>query len=310
MKVISGLARGTAKAVVGLAWLALASVIWPCAGVEPALRERVEADWSAQEHRLGRQPDQAEAIRAALQRAEKLLAHLRAQSPAREWQQEADAFEGLRREAAGVEASPASARLALYRKVRRTAREWALANPLFAGRPLLFMKRNRYICQMLHEYMGYFYDYGNVAGGGGVYVLEQPGHSLKTRELLQGRLTNGNFTTLALAADAGTVWFAFAERSKKKPGFYTPERLSFHLFALNADGSNLRQLTHGVEDDFDPCPLPDGASPSCPRGAAGSRAATTRGNRAPATPCTAWMPTDATCASCRSTKPASGTRPS
>jgi hypothetical protein len=106
--------------------------------------------------------------------------------------------------------------------------------------------------------MGYFYDYGNVPPGGGVVVLERPGLSLDTRDLIQGRLTNGNFTTLALSYDAQTVYFAFARRSPKKPGFYSPERRSFHLFRMAADGSDLRQLTDGVEDDFDPCPLPDG----------------------------------------------------
>ena len=82
------------------------------------------------------------------------------------------------------------------------------------------MQRNRFVCQMLHEYMGYFCDYGDVSGGG-VYVLEQPGVSLKTRDLIQGRLPKGNFTTLALSPDAGTVYFAFAARSAQKPDFYS-----------------------------------------------------------------------------------------
>ena len=111
---------------------------------------------------------------------------------------------------------------------------------------------------MLHEYMGYFYDYGNVAAGGGIHVLERPGYSLKTREIIAGRLTNGNFTTLALSHDARTIYFAFSERSEKKPDFNSPQRKSFHIYAMSPDGSNLRQLTSGVEDDFDPCPLPDG----------------------------------------------------
>ena len=40
--------------------------------------------------------------------------------------------------------------------------------------------------------------------------------------------------------------------------YFSPARSSFHLFAIDADGENLRQLTFGSEDDFDPCPLPDG----------------------------------------------------
>jgi hypothetical protein len=133
-----------------------------------------------------------------------------------------------------------------------------LADPAVTGQPLLFMTRNRYICQMLHEYMGYFYDYGDVPPGGGVHVLVRPGYSLETRDLVDGRLTNGNFTTLALSHDGHDVYFAFAGRSARKPAFNSPDRRSFHLYRMSPDGSGLRQLTDGVEDDFDPCPLPDG----------------------------------------------------
>ncbi len=54
------------------------------------------------------------------------------------------------------------------------------------------------------------------------------------------------------------MYFAFAPRAAVKPDYYSPERRCFHLYAMNADGSSLRQLTDGAEDDFDPCPLPDG----------------------------------------------------
>jgi hypothetical protein len=111
---------------------------------------------------------------------------------------------------------------------------------------------------MLHEYMGYFHDYGDVSPGGGVFRLEQPGISLKVRDLLDGRLAGGNFTTLSLDYEARTLYFAFAERSRVKPDFYSGERKSFHLYRVSPDGSGLTQLTFGVEDDFDPCPLPDG----------------------------------------------------
>ncbi len=99
---------------------------------------------------------------------------------------------------------------------------------------------------------------GMCKAGGGVGVLEKPGYSLKTRDLVQGRLPKGNYTTLALSYDAKTIYFGFADRAEKKTDFYSPERRCFHLFAVNSDGSNLRQLTHGPSDDFDPCPLPDG----------------------------------------------------
>jgi hypothetical protein len=71
-------------------------------------------------------------------------------------------------------------------------------------------------------------------------------------------LPQGNYTTLSLSFDGKTIYFAFAERAAEKPDYYSPERTSFHIFAMDADGGNLRQLTRGDDDDFDPWPLPDG----------------------------------------------------
>ena len=133
----------------------------------------------------------------------------------------------------------------------------AFKNPLLASKPIVFLLRHRFVSQMLHEYLGYFYDYGDIAGGG-VYMLDQPGRSLAAGDLIRGRLPKGNYTTLALSYDAKTIYFAFCERAAEKPNYYSPERRCFHLFAMDADGGNLRQLTDGPSDDFDPCPLPDG----------------------------------------------------
>ncbi len=211
---------------------------------DEAMRRAVEEDWARQEQRWGRTAGSAESVREAIARATRLLEHRQARP---------EAVAKLAEFRRAVEFD-----VALYRRVRWFTRELALDDPRITGQPLLFMKRNRFICQMLHEHMGYFHDYGNVAPGGGVFVLEQPGHSLKTRDLIRGRLTNGNFTTLALSYDARTIFFAFAERAEKKMEFTSPERRSFHIFSMARDGSRLRQLTRGVEDDFDPCPLPDG----------------------------------------------------
>ncbi len=223
-----------------------------------SFQAQIEADWSAQEKRLGRKPEQPEAIRAALDRAEKLLTNLQPSSKQNLLENDAAALRRLREKSGDVESLDPSARIALYNEVRWLTRELAFKNPLVARQPLAFMKRNRFVCQMLHEYLGYFYDYGNVAPGGGVFVLEEPGRSFKTRDLIGGRLPPGNFTTLAVSHDARIIYFAFAERAPTKPGFYSRDRRSFHIYALSADGRQLKQLTDGVEDDFDPCPLPDG----------------------------------------------------
>lgn len=244
-----------------MGWLLALPGLGLAAGVSQAdaeLRRMVEDDWTRQERRWGRDETSQAAIQAAVVRGNKLLARSRSLVTDAEAREMESALSEGWKAADDIESQPAPARTALYRRVRWLARELALRHPGVTGQPLLFMQRNRYICQMLHEYMGYFYDYGNVPPGGGISLLERPGHSLQTRDLIQGRLSNGNFTTLALSHDARTIYFAFAPRSEKKPGFYTPERRSFNLFSMAADGSNLRQLTSGVEDDFDPCPLPDG----------------------------------------------------
>ncbi|HUU15533.1 MAG TPA: hypothetical protein VMW72_00160 [Sedimentisphaerales bacterium] len=222
-----------------------------------ALRAMVEADWAAQERRRNRTPDEPSAVRDAYKCAEELLNDLRKMPAGPDVTSQAVTLERLRSQVNTVDSLDKRARLALYRRIRSTTRNLALKNPLIASRPIVFMKRRRFICQMLHEYLGYFYDYGDIAGGG-VYMLEEPGRSLKVRDLINGRLPRGNYTTLALSYDAKTIYFAFAERTPNKPEYYSPERRCFHIYAIDADGANLRQLTNGPNDDFDPCPLPDG----------------------------------------------------
>lgn len=250
----------------------------PDAVREPDVHAAVQADWAAQERRAGREPDSADAVLAALARAERLMANLAAMPSPPDVRQERKTLESLARETRHLgRASPAD-RLALYHRLRWLTRDLVFKNPLLGDRPIAFMQQRRFICQMLHEYIGYYYNYADLAGGG-VFVLEQPGRSFKTRDLIEGRLPRGAFTTLAATADSATLYFAFAE---VRPGrrehplgtdwtilpaadrvpdawnYYTAGRSSFHLFAMDASGEGLRQLTFGSEDDFDPCPLPDG----------------------------------------------------
>jgi hypothetical protein len=222
-----------------------------------AFREMVEADWAAQEHRRNRTPDEKSAVCDAYRRAEELLNDLRKMPEGLDINSEASDLKLLRSKVDTVDSLDKQARLALYHRVRSVARNMALKNPLIASRPIVFMKRRRFICQMLHEYLGYYYDYEDIEGGG-VYVLERPGRSLKVIDLVKDRLPCGNYTTLSLSYDGRTIYFAFAERASKKPDYYSPERRCFHIYAMDADGGNLRQLTEGPNDDFDPCPLPDG----------------------------------------------------
>ncbi|HOX38589.1 MAG TPA: hypothetical protein PL033_11420 [Candidatus Brocadiia bacterium] len=217
----------------------------------------IEADWARQEARMGRIPGERSATEAAVSRCRSLLERLQAENPNLSLDAESGEMRRLEQKFAGFAAMNDSDRQTLYLDARRLARGIALSGSGIGGQPIVFMKRRRFICQMLHEYMGYFCDYGGVEGGG-VFRLEKPGRSMAIRNLIADRLPRGNFVTLSLSYDATNVYFAFAPRAEKKPDYYSSDRRCFHIYACDPDGGNFRQLTDGQEDDFDPCPLPDG----------------------------------------------------
>lgn len=217
----------------------------------------VEADWARQEIRMDRCAGDHGSIRDALNRCERLIGDLSTTNEELSLKQESEDLKRLQERANDFNRLDENERLALYHDIRWLTRGIALENPLLDVEKIVFMKRRRFVCQMLHEYLGYYYDYRDIAGGG-VYVLDDPGRSFATRDLIQDRLPKGNYTTLALSYDAGKIYFAFAERAPEKPDYYSSERRCFHLYSMNADGSDLRQLTDGLYDDFDPCDLPDG----------------------------------------------------
>ncbi len=265
--------------VIGMPCLLVAAETEPAGAA--AFHAAVWDDWEAQETRRGRTPESPEAVQAALERTRQLLDDAHATKPTADLSVETAQWEQLVRQSKAIAQLPLSQRLELYRRVRTLCRRLALSNPLVTNQPILFMERQREVGYMLYEYLGWYYAYGHdpqsgaqnaqfptPKTGGGVFILEEPGVSMKTRELTEGLLPPGHFVTLALSCDARTVYFAFADPSGEDPyslpGFQlattAPEFKSntFHLFAINADGRQFKQLTDGPYDDFDPCPLPDG----------------------------------------------------
>jgi hypothetical protein len=225
--------------------------------IDDRLRTMVEADWTAQEQRLGRAPDSPEAIRAAIKRASLLVDDLRSMANAPDVASDAAALKSLGQEVDRACAGDAAARPSLYQKIRWLARDIALKNPLLAGKPMVFMKRNRFICQMLHEYVAYFDDYGGILGGG-VYVLDQPGRSLKCRDLVRKRLAPGCYTTLAVSYDARKIYFSYAMCNGRPVPLGSMRQPFYGIYDVDPEGEELRQLTDDRFDNFDPCPLPDG----------------------------------------------------
>jgi hypothetical protein len=246
-----------------------------------AMRSLVRADWEAQENRLGRTPYSPAAIHAAVRRASQLLEDLGRLEGVPDLASERIELQRLAAEADHLVRLQRAERLELYHQIRTLGRRLALQNPLVASRPILFMMRQRAVGYMLYEYLGWYYAYGydprngaknslfrTTPTGGGVYVLDKPGQTMEVRDLTNGRLPPGHYVTLALSPDGNTIYFAFADPSGTDPytlpGFAQAQATpgwkynTFHIYAMDADGKNLRQLTDGPHDDFDPCPLPDG----------------------------------------------------
>jgi len=224
------------------------------------------ADYAAQDRRLGREPGSLEAILSALDRTEKLMGA------------DNDIIAAFREKSRSYDSLSDEEQMFLYYLVKGYGRKVALSQPIIPDRPFLFLKQRRFVCQMLHEYIGYYYDFGGVVGGG-IYILEEPGKSFKVRSLTENLLPQGAYTSPALSYDGKTVYFAFCEvqdrprtlgtfnhwlhlpDSRNVPpefNWLSPDRKGFHIYAINIDGTNLRKLTDGLYDDFDPCPLPDG----------------------------------------------------
>ncbi len=167
-------------------------------------------------------------------------------------------WEGLRREWKTLSSAKSTARSQwedLWRRVHALRRRIALGNPLADVGPLGFIKQvPGAFSHQLTQYYGRY-----ARPGGGVFVLDEPGRSMRCRQLADGALAAGSYQHLDVSYEGDRMLFAFckadtAPKDSKKGhhGRY------YHLYEMAADGSNLRQLTDGPFDDFAPRYLPNG----------------------------------------------------
>lgn len=157
----------------------------------------------------------------------------------------------------------AETRRALYFKLRTTLRQMALANPLLDFDALLFTKRvpGSY-SHMSDQYYGWW-----SRPGGGIYILRGLKSGTPVTECLTDSAFKepGSFLRPALSFDGTKVVFAWckhypdlAKEKDKLNKANVPEDAFYHVFEMNLDGSDVRQLTHGKYDNFDARYLPDG----------------------------------------------------
>ncbi len=232
-----------------------------------------------------------------LRRTGSLLADLRRQPAARDLAAAAVALAALEARAAGVAVTNTAARRTLFEETCVVRRRIAFANPLLSFRDIAFVKRNQRIYgHMCDQFYGAAQQPGGglfvledafgpaprlrdvladavvangrlkgQALGGGPRREWNVGYDGMGH--VRGEATEGGaFVTPDLSFDGRTLAFAYtactgdgAHRTQADPtqGGW-PTGRCFHVFTVDVDGRNLRMLTDGAWNDFDPCFLPSG----------------------------------------------------
>ena len=146
---------------------------------------------------------------------------------------------------------------AYWLAAHRLRRSLMLADPLFARTPLLFVK---HVPSVMSHQLTQMYGYCSRPGGG-LFLLTEPGASMRTRDITPASLPPGNFMTPELSCDAQRLLFAYCPVMKAPEtwGFNgQTKNLRYHIYELALAGGAVRALTQGDTDNFFPVCLPSG----------------------------------------------------
>jgi hypothetical protein len=218
---------------------------------ELALWRLVEEDWFRSDGLTGAHVDWGGAAQRVLESGRDLAQRLRATNGKGILAEETRELLRLEQQWASTKADDRAEQRALYLQARWLKRRIALANPLADCGPLLFVKRVP--TEYSHLVMQYFS--WRARPGGGLYVLDAPGRSLKARNLLDGQVEGGSVLDPCLHWDAQRIVFSYSK--------CTPDDPYFHIYEIRSDGTGLRQLTSGEYEDLMPQYLPDGGIALC-----------------------------------------------
>ncbi len=200
-------------------------------------------------------------VAEVLQRGRRLTDDLRARG-ADVTRHEAALEELAHRLDALAAAATSDAQKALYLAGCRTVRRLVFTNPLLDVDRILFAKRAApQFPHMSDQYYGWW-----SRGGGGLFVLEDfKGDGPPRVTCLTSDMPDGSFLRPDISYDGKRVLFAYAryyphvaDLKNKADKRNLPEDAFFHVYAMNVEGTGVRQLTRGKYDDFDARYLPDG----------------------------------------------------
>jgi uncharacterized protein (DUF2267 family) len=213
-----------------------------------------------------------------VRRTRALLNDLRKRLPARTVNKFEKELQDIERAgpAQGLAKSSSAASIRLYQKAAGLRRQIALSNPLLDFDTILFVGHLTPLVQppfyeqhCIEQYLGW-----NAQGGGGLFKVTgfKSGSPVRINLLQNSTPVSGRFQGTSLAGGAfmspdlsysgDTILFAWTRTSESKH--------AYHIFRVDRDGRNLRQLTDGYtnpddvrlpdmsQNDFDPCWLPNG----------------------------------------------------
>ncbi len=223
--------------------------------IDLRLWAQIQADW-LQQDKIG-EPERtyAQATEEHLDKARALLADLRRGHSASFLAAEAARLEELAA-SKGDESSR-------YLAVRALKRAIAFSNPLLDFDQMLFCKRvPTSYSHLVMQYYGW-----RARAGGSLFVLDKPGRSLATRDIIAGQLPNGNILEPRLSYDGKRIIFSFVPCAETP---YDPAIINndsddgfYHIYEINVDGTGLRKITDGRFDHVMPTYLPDGGIAFC-----------------------------------------------
>jgi len=173
-------------------------------------------------------------------------------------------FAVLRTKAKSVPYTKTDKRKELFYDVCSLRREIAFSNPLLDFESIIFLKHHKArFSHMVDQYYGF-----QAVPGGSVYKLNGPfGDKPEVVDVLKEcGLKGGSFISLELSYDGKEILFAWTQANPvvqnwkyeiPRETLWT-ESSTYHIFKADADGKNLKQLTNGKFNDFDPVFLPSG----------------------------------------------------
>lgn len=172
-----------------------------------------------------------------------------------------------------------AARQELYLRACALRRQIAFANPLLDFDKIVFIKHKKNPrTELGGDHMAGQYYGIHATKGEGLFILENAfgaAGAPVARNVINDNLPDGAYLSPDLSFDGNKILFAYTEAAGYRPTELAPEdqnglynysglkcsftdKNAWHIFSVDADGSNLKQLTSGVFNDFDPCWLPGG----------------------------------------------------